>query len=401
MWDDEGFQQTHLGKVDIPLMQTLESDQAQQPQLSETQTGSNRVLLRNNAEKAARLSLIPGLGQLYNGEKGRGFLFLLIFLLNTAIILGMIFAQSLADEIGKLVSTNPTPLNTEVLRYLTSAQSPATVVICSILFLVFWAYSACDAYAYANKSEHPLLQSKSMLGLTEATSGSYLLHVAVLIALLLVALFAIVKPVPEQKTQVEFLLEPPVAPKAEPSPPPKVRPVKQEQPAPAKRVATKPTKPVAPVTRPTAPDLPKDDTAPPAPVNAEPASTEQAAPSVGTATTGTSEASADGKGESQEVDLGPYLAAMQRKIKKSWFPPKGNESKKVIVQFKINASGEISKLRLITSSLLMIVDEAAISAIRNAAPFGPLPRGASDDVEIKFTFDYNVFGGGHADLRNR
>jgi hypothetical protein len=32
--------------------------------------------------------------------------------------------------------------------------------------------------------------------------------------------------------------------------------------------------------------------------------------------------------------------------------------------------------------------------VENAAPFRPLPAGAPEDVDIQFTFDYNVFGGG-------
>ncbi len=95
-----------------------------------------------------------------------------------------------------------------------------------------------------------------------------------------------------------------------------------------------------------------------------------------------------------DVDFGPYMADLQRRIKRAWFPPKGNESKRVVVQFKVHKGGELSNLRIDHSSGLAIADQAALKAVENAAPFRPLPPGASDDVDIQFTFDYNVFGGG-------
>jgi TonB family protein len=54
----------------------------------------------------------------------------------------------------------------------------------------------------------------------------------------------------------------------------------------------------------------------------------------------------------------------------------------------------MSNLRLDHSSGLAIADQAALKAVENAAPFRPLPAGAQDDVDIQFTFDYNVFAGG-------
>jgi TonB family protein len=95
-----------------------------------------------------------------------------------------------------------------------------------------------------------------------------------------------------------------------------------------------------------------------------------------------------------DVDFGPYMADLQRRIKRAWFPPKGNESKRVVVVFKIHKMGELSNLRLERSSGVAIADQAALKAVENAAPFRPLPAGASDDVDIQFTFDYNVFSGG-------
>lgn len=95
-----------------------------------------------------------------------------------------------------------------------------------------------------------------------------------------------------------------------------------------------------------------------------------------------------------DVDFGPYMADLQRRIKRAWFPPKGNESKRVVVVFKIHRGGELSNLRLDHSCGVASADQAALKAVENAAPFRQLPAGAPDDVDIQFTFDYNVFSGG-------
>jgi TonB family protein len=105
-------------------------------------------------------------------------------------------------------------------------------------------------------------------------------------------------------------------------------------------------------------------------------------------------------GAQADVDFGPYMADLQRRIKKHWFPPKGNESKRVVVVFKIHTGGELSDLRIDHSSGVQIADNAALKAVEDAAPFRPLPTGAPDSVDIQFTFDYNVFnGGGHGTFR--
>jgi len=102
-----------------------------------------------------------------------------------------------------------------------------------------------------------------------------------------------------------------------------------------------------------------------------------------------------------DVDFGPYMSDLQRRIKRAWFPPKGNESKRVVVVFKIHRGGELSNLRLDHSSGVASADQAALKAVENAAPFRQLPAGAPDDVDIQFTFDYNVFSGGGSGIFRR
>jgi TonB family protein len=45
------------------------------------------------------------------------------------------------------------------------------------------------------------------------------------------------------------------------------------------------------------------------------------------------------------------------------------------------------------SSGLQYVDAAAINAVKSASPFSPLPTEYKEqNIDIQFTFDYNVFG---------
>lgn len=92
-------------------------------------------------------------------------------------------------------------------------------------------------------------------------------------------------------------------------------------------------------------------------------------------------------------DFGPYMAELQRRIKRNWQPPKDRDSRQVVVEFTVFKGGELGAVRLSRSSGLSANDQAAISAIRAAAPFMPLPKNAEDSVDIQFTFDYRVFGG--------
>lgn len=102
----------------------------------------------------------------------------------------------------------------------------------------------------------------------------------------------------------------------------------------------------------------------------------------------------------KNVDFGPYMADLQRRIKRAWYPPRGQESKRVVVIFKVHTGGELSDLRIDKSSGTAIADQAALQAVTNAAPFRPLPSGAPSVVDIQFTFDYNVFGGNRGSFRS-
>ncbi len=96
----------------------------------------------------------------------------------------------------------------------------------------------------------------------------------------------------------------------------------------------------------------------------------------------------------KEPDFGPYMRDLQRRIKLNWTPPKGNESKQVVLLFKIAKNGQLLSCRVFKSSGFPAADQAALNAVKLSAPFRPLPVDyKGNNIEIQFTFDYRVFGG--------
>ncbi|OGI16639.1 MAG: hypothetical protein A2287_06615 [Candidatus Melainabacteria bacterium RIFOXYA12_FULL_32_12] len=95
----------------------------------------------------------------------------------------------------------------------------------------------------------------------------------------------------------------------------------------------------------------------------------------------------------KEPDFGPYMRELQRRIKRNWNPPRGNESKRVVILFKVSKDGRLLSLSVLNSSGNRETDQAAVSAVQLTAPFKPLPpEYRENSVDIQFTFDYNVFG---------
>lgn len=94
----------------------------------------------------------------------------------------------------------------------------------------------------------------------------------------------------------------------------------------------------------------------------------------------------------KEPDFGPYMRELQRRIKMNWDPPRGNESKQVVLLFKIAKDGRLLSCSVFKSSGNSDTDKAAIRAVAETAPFRPLPSEYKEQsIDIQFTFDYNVF----------
>jgi TonB family protein len=95
-----------------------------------------------------------------------------------------------------------------------------------------------------------------------------------------------------------------------------------------------------------------------------------------------------------EPDFGPYLAELQRRIRRNWTPPEDREDKTVVLLFTIAKDGRLVNITVKRSSGFANADQAARLAVERSAPFRPLPQEYRNHaINVEFTFDYNVFTG--------
>ncbi|MHC5672250.1 TonB family protein [Nostoc sp.] len=96
---------------------------------------------------------------------------------------------------------------------------------------------------------------------------------------------------------------------------------------------------------------------------------------------------------SQNIDITSYLNQLQQRVKQQWLPEVSQSSRRTVLNFTINRSGQLSNLDLAQTSGFSLTDKAALNAIQRAAPFAPLPTGyTSNHMDIQFTFNINVYG---------
>lgn len=352
-------------------------------------------------KRAAAMSVVPGLGQLYNGETGKGLLFLAATIANLVLFL-MIFCTEPVMKgvihVGSFFHLTPSADMNRILQIVHG--SPTVCVLYIGLILAFIAYSMNEAYDHAKQLEKGRVFAPFFLGLSEATSGSFLLHFAIMfVGIIMVAFCAAPLPSKNQPTDIQLIPPepPPEPPKPkEPDPPkpekpPEPKKVEVKKPEPKKVEPPKPT-PVAvaiPVKEPIAsPIVQSNEPAPEAPSATSNATESNGSPS------GTGEPTGNSGGDGEDVDFGSYLAEVQKRIKKAWFPPRGPDSRNVTLKFKVRKDGTVATIKLVTSSGTAMMDDAAKTAVKSCSPFPPLPPGSPDDgIDIKFEFDYNVFNG--------
>ncbi len=93
------------------------------------------------------------------------------------------------------------------------------------------------------------------------------------------------------------------------------------------------------------------------------------------------------------TDFGPYMRDLQRCIQMNWVPPKDDITKRVILLFKIDKTGQLMSSSVYQSSGSPDADRAAMYALQKTAPFKPLPSEfKGESIDIMFTFDYSVWG---------
>ena len=93
-------------------------------------------------------------------------------------------------------------------------------------------------------------------------------------------------------------------------------------------------------------------------------------------------------------DISPYLNELQEQIRKQWIPGDSQNSRTTVLHFTINRSGQLSNLEIAQHSGSEVTDEAALNAVKRAAPFAALPANYKQDaIRIQFTFNIDVIGG--------
>lgn len=93
----------------------------------------------------------------------------------------------------------------------------------------------------------------------------------------------------------------------------------------------------------------------------------------------------------QDIDFGPFMADLERRIKRNWIPPRGSESRKVVLMLFIARDGNVIKIDVKKSSGDAEADESAKQAVMASLPFLALPPQFKEDIlPVEFAFDYNV-----------
>lgn len=94
-----------------------------------------------------------------------------------------------------------------------------------------------------------------------------------------------------------------------------------------------------------------------------------------------------------DTTMRPYMEELKTRIHAAWHPPRGNDTKRVVLRFRMKHEGTLDGVWIQDSSGEALTDGAAVSAIEQTFPFRPLPDTIPDEkIDIEFTFDYKVFG---------
>ncbi len=96
--------------------------------------------------------------------------------------------------------------------------------------------------------------------------------------------------------------------------------------------------------------------------------------------------------EVEDYDLLPWAEQVVNKILASWIIPYPKEMKiKGVVGISaiIDKDGDIASARVVSSSLIVLLDEAALKALKDGSPFPSLPEDfPGESVEAYFEFHY-------------
>ncbi len=175
----------------------------------------------------------------------------------------------------------------------------------------------------------------------------------------------------------------PVAAPAEPAPPPKAKPVIEkpsEKVLPSAKAMPEPKKPAKP-------EKPK-----PAPGVAKPVGPSLELPSAAGAANGSTAGAGVSFGASvtsfdADFPFTYYVEQLLSLIGANWFKPESAEGTSCVISFRVMRSGQVTDVKVDSSSGVSYYDRAAARAVYAANPLPPLPpdyRNESLGVHLKF-----------------
>jgi periplasmic protein TonB len=90
-----------------------------------------------------------------------------------------------------------------------------------------------------------------------------------------------------------------------------------------------------------------------------------------------------------------YLLQVRRKIEQRWsYPPQAladQEEGNAVIRFTIDANGDLSGYRIMTTSGSAVLDQGALAVVKAAAPYAPLPAEYNlSRLHITATFSYRM-----------
>ena len=92
----------------------------------------------------------------------------------------------------------------------------------------------------------------------------------------------------------------------------------------------------------------------------------------------------------KDLNLGPYLAEIRRRVRRNWNPSQPSQNRHTILAFAIQRNGQITALRIIQSSGSKTSDSESLEAVQKSAPFAALPPNFPRQ-QLKVKFNFNIF----------
>ncbi len=97
------------------------------------------------------------------------------------------------------------------------------------------------------------------------------------------------------------------------------------------------------------------------------------------------------KGIPEFIDCDSYMENVQSRIKSAWDVPISEKSLSTVTTFSVDLNGKIKNIKNNKPSLRKDYNIAALKAINTVEWLREIPIGMKVDLDVQFTFDYNVY----------